>query len=136
MNVLDGAHIQPPGGLDCHQKLVGLVNFPGHDGLLLIAAGHAPGDGDGTLTGADVILRNELFCVLPDSVKPDHPVFVKFRMPVPLQHQVFFQGVVQYQAVLVPVFRDMAHARFAPGSGGIVRDVPAAQGKGSLRLPG
>ena len=136
MNVLNGAHVQAPGGLDRHQKLVGFVNFPGHDGLLLVAAGHAPGDGDGALTGADVILLYELFRILPDGVKLDHAMLVEFRMPVPLQHQVFFQSVVQDQAVLVPVFRDVAHACFAPGPGGIVGDVPAAQGKGPGRLPG
>ena len=45
-----------------------------------------------------------------------------------LEHQIVFQGVVQHQAVLVPVFRDVAHARFAALADGAVGNVLTAQG--------
>ena len=115
---------------------MGLVDFPGHNGLLLVAAGHAPGDGYRALAGAYVILPDELFRILPDCVKFDHTVVMKFWIPVPLKHQVLLQGVVQDQAVLMPVLGNVAHAGFAPGPGGVVGDVPATEGEGTGRLPG
>ena len=133
MYVLNGAHVQAPGGLDGDEQLRVLVNLPGDDGLLLVAAGHAPGRRNGALAGTDVVLLNEAHGVLPDGLP-----FQKARrgdevaLKIPLEHHVVLQGVVQNQAVLVPVLGDVAHAGGIPLADGGLGDVLAAQGQRAL----
>ena len=112
MNVLDGAHVQTPGRLDRDQQLRVLVDFPGDDGLLLVAAGHTAGRGDGALTGADVILFDQPVGVVSDILSAQEAGLVgKLRLKIPLEYQVVLQRVVQHQAMLVPVLRNMAHTQ-------------------------
>ena len=47
-----GTHIQTAGGLDSHQQLRLLIDFPRHNGFLLVAAGHTPGNGQKQLENA------------------------------------------------------------------------------------
>ena len=75
--------------LDGDEKIGVLVDLTGHDGLLLVAAGHAPGNGDGSLARADIVLLNE-----PDSILPDGLSFQKasgrdkLGLEIPLEHHV------------------------------------------------
>ena len=111
MNVFDGADVQAPGGLDSDQHLRIFVNFAGNDGFLLVAAGHCAGGGDGSLTGADIILFDQLVRILPDIFPAQEADPVRESgFKIGLENHVVLQGVIQHQAVLVPVFRNMAHS--------------------------
>ena len=111
MYVLNGAHVQAAGGLDGDEQFGVLVDLAGHDGLLLVSAGHAARGGDGALAGADVVLLDELLGVGPDGLALEEARLDELRLEVPLEHHIVLQGVVQHQAVLMPVLGDVADAR-------------------------
>ena len=126
VDVFDRAHVQSAGGLDGDQQVRVLIDLPGHDGLLLVAAGHAAGDGHRALAGAHVVLLDQPLGIRPDGfpleeARPGD----KLRLEIPLEHHVVLQGVVQYQAVFMPVLGDVAHAHGGPLPDGGVGDVPA-----------
>ena len=128
MDILDGAHVQAPGGLHGDQQLRVLVDLPGDDGLLLVAAGHAAGHCDRPLAGADVVLLDQAVGVLADGLALQEARLAdELRLKVPLEHHVVLQGVVQHQAVLVAVLRDVAHAQQRPLPDGGAGDVLAAE---------
>ena len=127
MNVLDRAHVQAAGGLHRHDQRKIAVNLAGDDGLLLVAAGHAAGHGDRALTGAHVVLLNQALGILANLVEADEAAPLEAGLIILLQHHVLLQGVIQDQAVLVAVLRDVAHARRAARADGGVGDVPAAE---------
>ena len=128
MDILNGAHVQAAGGLDGNEQLRVLVNLPGHDGLLLVAAGHAAGHGDRPLAGADIVLVDEAVGVVPDGFALQKARLAdELRPKIPLEHHVVLQGVVQHQTVLVPVLGDVAHAQGGPLSDGGAGDVLSLQ---------
>ena len=92
-----------------YQQLVFLVQLSGDDGFLLIAARHAAGDRHGALAGADVKCVDQFVRVFADglSVEENAPV-QELRSKVSLKDHVVFQRIVEHQAVLMSVFRDMA----------------------------
>ena len=128
MDVLDGTHVQAPGGLDGDEQLGVPVNFPGHDGLLLVSAGHTPGDGDAALAAADIILLDQPVGIIPDGLAANEAQLLEFRFPIALEHHVVFQGIVQHQAVLVAVLRDVGHPLLAALADGRLGNVGAVQG--------
>src|SRR5699024_11518306 len=121
------------GGLDLHQQFGVAVDLTGDDGLLLVAARHAAGDGHAALAAADVVLPDQPVRVFPYLVLADKAVVLELGLPVPLQHHVVLQGVVQDQAVLVPVLGDVAHAVFGALPDGGVGDVLAAEADPAAR---
>ena len=52
----------------------------------------------------------------------------ELRLPIPLKHNIVLQGIVQHKAVLVTVFRDMAHAHGIPCTNGHAGNVLAVKG--------
>ena len=79
------------------------------------------------LTGAHVVLLDQLFGVLAGLVKADEAVVLELLFLKALQNHVLLQRKVQNQAVLVPVFGNMAHARLAVLADGGMGDVVAFQ---------
>ena len=105
VDIFDGAHVQATGGLDGDEQLGILVDLTGNDGLLLVAAGHGPGNGDGALTGTDVILLDEPLGIGADVLAAQEAELIgELRFEVALQDDVVLQGVIQHQTVLVTVF--------------------------------
>ena len=127
MNVLDRADIQTSGRLHRNQKLRILIYFTGNDRLLLIAAGHAPGNGHRTLSGTHVILRDQLFGICPD-IFPIQKACLgdKLRFKIAFQNDIVLQRIIQNQSVFMSVLRDMAHI-FIPFTDTQVCNIPAAK---------
>ena len=65
-----------------------LIDLAGDDGLLLVAAGHAAGDGGRALAAAHIVLLDQALGVLEDGVLLDEAVVLELRLPVTLQHHV------------------------------------------------
>ena len=129
MDILNGAHVQTAGGLHRNKQLGVLVDLPGDDRFLLVAAGHGTGHGDGALTGTDVILLNQPLGIGADVLPAEEAELVgELRLKIPLQDHIVFQRVVQHQAVLVAILRNVAHAQNAAAADGRVGDVHAAHG--------
>ena len=91
--------------------------FPVHlsrdDGLLLVSSGHAACDGRRTFSAPDVKLLNKLVRVLkylPAAYKASP---FEFGLPIALKYHVVCKSKIEYQAVLMPVLRNMAHAKLA-----------------------
>ena len=128
VDVFDRADVESARRLHGDEQLRVLIDFAGHDGLLLVAAGHAPRDGDGALAGADVILLDEPCRIGADIGAPEEAGLVrKFRLEIPLEHQIVLERIVQHESVLVPVFGDVAEAHGAALADGHVRDVAAQE---------
>ena len=87
-------------------------------------AGHC----DRPLAGADVVLLDQAVGVLADGLALQEARLAdELRLKVPLEHHVVLQGVVQHQAVLVAVLRNVAHAQQRPLPDGGAGDVLAAE---------
>ena len=84
------------------------------NGLLLVTAGHTPGDGHRALAGADIVFIDDFQSIVPDLAGFDKAHMLETGIRVALEHQVVFQGIIQHQAVLVPILRDMADAAEIP----------------------
>ena len=124
----DGADVEAAGGLDGDQKFRSLVDLTGDNGFLLVTAGHGAGYGNGALAGADIVGFHQPLGVGADIFAPQETELVhKFRLEVPLQHHIVFQGVIQHQTVLVAVLRDVAHAGQRALADGRVGDVLSAE---------
>ena len=111
VDILDSAHVQAARRLDRHEQLGVLVDLAGHDGLLLVAAGHAAGHGDGPWpqrTSYWSMSRWAYLRMLSRRRKP--ALSVKLRLEVALEHQIVLQRVVQHQTVLMTVLGDVGHA--------------------------
>ena len=105
--------------------------------LLLVAAGHAAGNGDRALTGTDVVLVDELFGVGADVPAAQEARLVgELRLKVALEHHVVLERIVEHKAVLVTVLGDVAHAHHAALADGRMGDVLTAEldGAGNERL--
>ena len=127
MDILDRADVQTAGWLDCDQQLRLLIDLAGDDGLLLVAAGHTAGDGGRALAAAHVILLDKALGVFLHGGLFDEAVVLELGLPIALQNHIVRQRVIQHQAVLVAVLRDMAHTRLAALADGGVGDVLAFQ---------
>ena len=111
-----------------------LVDLTGYDGFLLVAAGHTPGHRHRSLTASDVVLFDQALGIGADLAEFNKAVFLEFGIPVPLQHQVFLQGVIQYQAVLVPVLGNVAHTRVGTVSDAGLGNIHTAKGEAALAV--
>ena len=81
------------------------------DGLLLVAAGHAARYGHRALTGADIVLLNELIGILADIFAPQKArAGNKLRLEIALKYHIVLKRVIKHQAVLMSVLGDVAHA--------------------------
>ena len=125
VDVLDGADVQAARGLDGDDERLFAVQLAGHDGLLLVAAGHAAHDRDGPLAGAHVVLLDQPLGVFAHVAGVDEAGVLELFFLIALQHQVLLQREVEYQAVLVPVLGDVAHVRAALFDAGVGDVVPA-----------
>ena len=67
VDILDRADVQAAGGLDSYQQVGVFIDLAGDNGFLLVAAGHATGDRDGTLAAAHVVLFDEALGIVHDS---------------------------------------------------------------------
>ena len=117
MDVLDGAHVQTAGGLNCDDQSLVTVQLTGNDGLLLVAARHGARHGNRALTGTHVKLLNQFFrvgahCSLIDKAKILEPGLIEA-----LEHHVLLQRKVQHKAVLVAILGNVAHIRAALANG-------------------
>ncbi|MPM70392.1 hypothetical protein SDC9_117347 [bioreactor metagenome] len=54
-----------------------------------------------------------MFGIFAHLIFADKAFVFKGRLPISLQNQIFFQGIVQNQTIFVPVFRNVAHAELA-----------------------
>ena len=61
----------------------------------------------------------------------DKSMLLEFWSPVSLKDHILFQAIIQHQAMLMPVFRDMAHARLGTIPNGSMGDILTAEGNGS-----
>ena len=121
MDVLNRAHVQASGGLDGDDQRQITIDLAGDDGLLLVTAGHGTGNRHRALTGAHIVLLDQVLRISAHRIKADKTILLELRLVVALQHQILLQGIVQDQAVLVAILRDMGHARlrtFADGRSG------------------
>ena len=109
MDILDRAYVKTSGRLHCHKKLRVFVNLSCNNRLLLVTAGHTPHNGHRSLTASHIILLDQLLRISAHLARLDKARAFKLRLPVALQHEILLQRVVQYQSVLMPVFRNMAH---------------------------
>ena len=127
MDILNGSNIQAAGRLHSHQQLGILIDFARDDGFLLVAAGHAAGNGHTALAGTHIVLLNQVVRILAHFIRLDKAIMLELRLPVALQHHVLFQRVIQHQAVLMAILRDMAHAVLGALADGSVGDVLSIQ---------
>ena len=78
------------------------------------------------MAAANVVLVDELLRVFADVVPAQEARLVgELRLEIPFQHQVVLQGIIQHQAVLVPVLGDVGHTQHVPLADGHFRDVLA-----------
>ena len=88
-----------------------LVDLAGNDGLLLVAAGHAARRCDRALARAHVVLLDQALSVGADVLAAQEAGLVgEFGFKIALEHHIVLKRIVEHEAVLVPVLRDMAHA--------------------------
>ena len=85
MDILNGTYVQTAGGLHRNKQLGVLVDLPGDDRFLLVAAGHGTGHGDGALTGTDVILLDQPLGIGADVLPAEEAELVgELRLKIPL----------------------------------------------------
>ena len=126
VNILNRAHVQSARGLHRHDERHIPIQLARHDGLLLIAARHTAHDGVRALSGAHVVLLDQLLGVFAHRAEADKAVIFKALFLIALEHHVLRQRVIEDQSVLVTILGDVAHARGAAGAhGGMGNIVPA-----------
>ena len=109
--MLDCSNIQTTGRLNCNQKLRILVDLTGNDCFLLVSTRHGSCLGDSTLTGTDIVLFDQAVGISANLFAFQKAQFIgELWFEISLKDNVVFQGIIKYQAMLVTVFRDMAHA--------------------------
>ena len=128
VDVFDRAHVQAARGLDGDDERLVAVDLAGDDSFLLVAAGHAAGNGHRPLAGAHVKLLDELFGIFSGLIKANEAMALELRLLKALQNEVLLQRKVQNQAMLVSILGNVAHARVAAVANGRVGDVVAAEG--------
>ena len=114
MDVLNCADVQATRRLHSNQKLRLSIDLAGDNRLLLVAAGHSAGSCNRALTGTNIILLNQLIRILANRTEVDKSARLEVRLSVTLKHQILLQCIVQNQAVLMTVFRNMTHTK--PGT--------------------
>src|SRR2546423_1798558 len=125
MNEFDGADVDATGRLGGEQHLERAAHLAGDDDLLLVAAGQRT-RGEHRIVGPNVERLNLPPRVLEYAVEIEaHAVR---EMMLLAEDQVLSHGIVEDQAALVAVFRNVRQSRIAAPFHGETRDVAPPDG--------
>ena len=129
------ADIEAARRLYCDEQLRIFIQLARDNRLLLVSAGHAARGRNRALTAANIKLLDELLRILTHTVLANESVFLESGFPIALQHEILLQRIIQHEAELLPVFRNMTHAELAALADGHVNRLDLAERTHGLLKP-